>query len=55
LVEDIKIDCDVARRSLERDAYVSFKEGECKKWLTDFGWMEQVDAQQVEKEVLKRE
>jgi len=55
LVEDIRIDCDVARRSLEREAYAKFKEeGESKKWLTDFTWMDKVDTQQVEQEVLKK-
>ena len=56
LIEDIKIDCDVARRSLERAGYAKFKEdGAEKKWLTDFTWMDKVDMQQMEKEVLKKE
>ena len=56
LVEDIKIDCDVARRSLEREAYVKYREeGEWNKWLTDFKWMERVDTKQVEIDVLKKE
>ncbi|KAJ9605258.1 riboflavin kinase [Cladophialophora chaetospira] len=56
LVEDIKIDCDVARRSLERTAYTKFKdEGEWSQWLKNFTWMESVDTKQVEKEVLNKE
>ncbi len=56
LVEDINFDCDVARRSLDREAYAKFKEeGDWKTWLTDFKWMESVDAKQVEREVLKKE
>lgn len=56
LIEDIKIDCDVARRSLEREAYVKFKEEPVwKKELTDFSWMESIDAKQLEREVLKQE
>ena len=56
LVEDIKVDCDVARRSLERESYVRLMEdGQWKEWLTDFKWMEGVDAKQVEREVLKKE
>lgn len=44
LVEDIRVDCEVARRSLEREAYVSFledrgdgdaREGE-RTWLRSF-------------------
>jgi riboflavin kinase len=41
LIEDIKTDCDVARRSLEREGYrrVSL-EGEEKEWLLNFSWVE---------------
>lgn len=50
MVKDIKIDCDVARRSLERDGYQKFRE---EKWLKEFGWSEDVDVAKVEGEVLK--
>jgi hypothetical protein len=41
LVEDIKTDCDVARRSLEREGYRRVGlEGEGKEWLMDFSWVE---------------
>lgn len=37
LIEDIKTDCEVARRSLEREAYRRVGvEGEWKEWLLDF-------------------
>jgi len=52
LIEDIKEDCEVARRSLERREYVKFKS---EAWLTDFKWMENVDTAKVEKEVLKKD
>jgi riboflavin kinase len=56
LVDDIRIDCEVARRSLEREAYARYKEdGEWKAWLTDFKWMDSVDTKQVEKQVLKHD
>ncbi|OCT46434.1 Riboflavin kinase [Cladophialophora carrionii] len=56
LVDDIKIDCDVARRSLDREAYATYKQdGEWRAWLTDFKWMESVDTKQVEKEVLNKD
>lgn len=40
LIEDIHVDCEVARRSLEREAYRGFGEGEWAEWLRDFGWVE---------------
>jgi riboflavin kinase len=40
LIEDIKTDCDVARRSLEREGYRRVGlEGE-KEWLLNFSWVE---------------
>jgi riboflavin kinase len=45
LVEDIRLDCEVARKSLQRDAYVRYlaedddddeKEGEERRWLRKF-------------------
>ncbi len=63
LVDDIKTDCEVARRSLERKGYLRWMgigedggEGEAAKaaiWLRQFGWMEEVDVEGVEGEVLK--
>ena len=50
LVQDIKMDCEVAGRSLEREKYQGFK-GE--KWLGKFGWMGDVDVGKVEEGVLK--
>jgi riboflavin kinase len=56
LIEDIKVDCEVARRSLERSAYQKFaEEGVERKWLEDFGWRQGVDAKKVEDQVLKKE
>ncbi|KAI1609822.1 riboflavin kinase [Exophiala viscosa] len=52
LVEDIRMDCDVAKRSLERPSYEKFKS---EKWLRDFGWMSNVDTGKVEREVLKKD
>jgi len=40
LIEDIKTDCDVARKSLEREGYRKVGlEGEGKEWLLDFSWV----------------
>ena len=42
LVEDIRVDCEVARRSLEREGYITFLEGrgdehgEERTWLRSF-------------------
>ena len=41
LIEDISIDCEVARRSLDRAAYRSLRS---EKWLQDFSW---ADGDQV--------
>ncbi len=40
LIEDIHVDCRVARSSLEREAYRRYEEGEWGKWLRDFQWVE---------------
>lgn len=52
LVEDIRVDCDVARRSLERPKYQAYK---TELWLRDFAWMRDVDTKKVEREVLKKD
>jgi riboflavin kinase len=52
LVEDIKIDCDVARRSLERNAYQKYQE---EAWLRDFTWKDSIDVEKVEREVLNKD
>jgi riboflavin kinase len=49
LIEDIKIDCEVAGRSLDRRAYVGYRE---EGWLREFAWREGVDVGRVEREVL---
>ena len=51
LVDDIKMDCEVARRSLERTGYVRKRQEE-EGWLGEFGWMERVDVGEIEGEVL---
>ncbi|KAK7883554.1 riboflavin kinase [Exophiala xenobiotica] len=51
LVEDIKVDCEVAERSLQRKAYERYK---AEPWLEDFEWMKSTDTEKVEKEVLKK-
>ena len=54
LVDDIKTDCEVARRSLERKGYLEWKEDDKEGgWLREFGWIEGVDVGRVEGEVLK--
>lgn len=55
LVGDIRMDCEVARRSLERRGYLDWKEegSEAGAWLREFGWMDGVDVGRVEGEVLK--
>lgn len=50
LVNDINIDCEVARRSLARDGYDKFRGDE---WLGEFEWVKGVDAGEVERRVLK--
>lgn len=52
LVQDIKTDCEVARRSLQRPAYEKFKD---EPWLKDFDWMKTTDTAKVEKEILRKE
>lgn len=52
LIDDIKLDCDVARRSMERSAYQKYKDD---AWLKEFGWKDQVDVEKVEREVLKKD
>ncbi|KAH0841527.1 hypothetical protein AYO21_01230 [Fonsecaea monophora] len=52
LVEDIHVDCAVAARSLERPAYQAFRQAGWESWLTDFSWMDKVDAKEVERVVL---
>ncbi|KAK5046400.1 riboflavin kinase [Exophiala bonariae] len=65
LVKDIKIDCEVAARSLKRDAYKVFADevttdaaggnGEGKgSWLAEFAWVDGVDAAEVERKVLAK-
>ncbi|KIX03584.1 uncharacterized protein Z518_07137 [Rhinocladiella mackenziei CBS 650.93] len=53
LVEDIKTDCEVARRSLAREHYRKFED---EKWLRDFEWVEKtgMDAKEAEREVLNQ-
>ena len=47
LIEDIKTDCDVARQSLERDAYRSVGlEGPGKAWLLNFDWVESAKVEE---------
>lgn len=50
LVSDIKTDCDVARRSLDRDGYRGYAldKGESGKWLRNFEWAEQLKGEEVE-------
>lgn len=56
LVKDIRTDCEVAKRSLERDGYARWKDqGGEKGWLMDFGWMDGVDKDGVEREVLNQD
>lgn len=49
LVDDIKKDCEVARRSLERTAYQKYQSDE---WLRHFDWVKEVDIKAVEEEVV---
>jgi riboflavin kinase len=71
LVKDIKIDCDVAARSLERESYQRFAavadqaRGDpagdepastaASRWLAEFDWVDGVDAAEVERKVLARD
>jgi riboflavin kinase len=49
LVDDIKTDCNVARKSLERKAYRKYEDD---AWLQQFDWVNEVDTQAVEEEVV---
>jgi riboflavin kinase len=49
LIEDIKIDCDVARRSLERSSYQKCQE---EAWLRDFAWKDSIDIEKAERDML---
>lgn len=49
LVEDIKIDCEVAGRSLGRAKYQDFRGGEWGGWLRGFEWVERMGAGEVER------
>ena len=51
LIDDIKTDCAVARKSLDREAYQKLQNDE---WLKDFEWAAKVDASAKEAEVLGR-
>lgn len=51
LIDDIKMDCDVASKSMKRPTYAKY-EGE--SWLKEFAWREQTDVSEVEKEVLNQ-
>ena len=49
LVDDIRTDCEVARKSLDRAAYQSFEKDE---ELLNFSWTTKVDVNAVEMKVL---
>ena len=50
LVSDIKTDCDVARRSLDREGYRGYalEKAESGAWLRNFEWAEQLKGEEVE-------
>lgn len=52
LITDIREDCNVAKRSLEREAYAKWRMSEA--WLRDFAWAANVDVKKAEAEVLKK-
>lgn len=51
LIDDINVDCEVARRSLERSKWVVEGDGtgEWKRWLGDFEWASEMSKEDVEK------
>lgn len=49
LIEDIKVDCDVAKKSLDRENYRSLEHDD---WLRNFSWAKSTDVKEAEKEVL---
>jgi len=51
LIEDIKTDCDVARRSLKRETYQEYRE---ERWLRDFDWAKTVDMAKEEAKVFAK-
>lgn len=51
LIEDIKVDCEVARRSLSRPNYQPFSESTS---LYDFTWADSVDVGAAEAKVLRK-
>ena len=49
LIDDIKVDCDVARRSLDRSGWkVETGEG-WQGWLADFGWAEGLSQGEIDR------
>lgn len=55
LVSDIRVDCEVAGRSLRRAGYVGLVEegkGTWGQWLRDFEWVENIDVEEQERGVL---
>ena len=52
LIDDIKTDCEVARRSLDRATYRSFETNE---WLFKFSWASEVDVDAAEARVLRKQ
>ena len=51
LVDDIRADCHVARRSLARPAYETHAAA---AWLRDFGWWREEDVRRLEEETVGR-
>jgi riboflavin kinase len=51
LIKDIKIDCEVAERSLARDAYQTYL-GE--EWLTKFEWANTIDMAAKEAKIVQK-
>jgi riboflavin kinase len=49
LIDDIKEDCEVAKRSLDREAYTKLKDD---SWLHNFSWAANTDVEKIEKEIL---
>ena len=52
LIEDIKVDCDVAKNSLDRPAYQKFRDDER---LQDFAWRRAIDVTEEEAKVLRKD
>ena len=49
MIEDIRTDCEVAKRSLEREGWRVGSGGGWEEWLGDFEWARAMGREEVER------